>query len=80
MKPAVIKVLPKSGYLLDLTFENVEIKVFDMNPYLNIGLFVELKNEAVFNSVKVFFDSIQWSNELDFDPEVLYDYSQPVSK
>lgn len=47
-----------------------------MNPYLNTGLFVELKNEAVFNTVKVSFDSIQWANELYFDPEVLYDYSQ----
>jgi hypothetical protein len=78
MKPAVIKVLPKSGYFLELTFENGEIKVFDMNPYLNTGLFVELKNEEVINSVRVCFDSIQWSNELDFDPEALYDYGRTV--
>lgn len=80
MKPAVIEVLPKSGFLLELTFENGEIKMFDMNPYLNTGLFVKLKNEEVFNSVKVSFDTIQWANELDFDLEVLYDNSQPYTK
>ncbi|NCA84003.1 MAG: DUF2442 domain-containing protein [Clostridia bacterium] len=75
MKPSVIKVVPKAGYLLELTFGNGEVRTFDMKPYLNTGLFSELKEVSLFNSVKVSFDCIQWTNELDFDPEVLYDLS-----
>jgi hypothetical protein len=43
-----------------------------MNPYLGIGIFKELKDVSLFNSVKVSFDSIEWNNEADLDPEILY--------
>jgi hypothetical protein len=49
-----------------------------MKPYLNTGLFSELKEMSLFNSVRVSFDTIQWTNELDFDPEVLYDQSSKL--
>lgn len=80
MKPAVIKVEPKRDYLLLLTFENSEQRIFDMNPYLDTGLFAELKNIDVFNTVRISFDTVQWANQLDFDPEALYDLSKPLEK
>ncbi len=71
-----VKALP--NYKLQLTFENNENKIFDVNPYLEIGKFTELKNIALFNSVSVCFDSIEWANNLDFDPEILYQDSLSV--
>ncbi len=65
-------------YKLFLTFENEEKRVFDMIPYLSKGIFQELKDERMFNTVKVNFDSIEWANEADIDPEVLYEQSIPV--
>ena len=47
-------------------------KIFDLKPYLNIGLFAELKDIEIFNSAKVSFDTVMWDNELDIDPEMLY--------
>ncbi len=48
-----------------------------MSVYLEIGKFKELKNKAIFDSVRVAFDSIEWSNKLDLDPELLYEKSIP---
>ncbi len=69
---AVKDVKPKDGYKLILTFENEEIREFDVSVYLEIGKFKELKDKVLFDSVKVSFDSIQWANKLDLDPELLY--------
>lgn len=70
--PAIIDVQPLDGYRLLLTFDNREKRVFDVSPYLNLGKFSELKDIKIFNSVKVKFDSIEWGNQLDLDPELLY--------
>ncbi len=74
---AVKKVKPEADYLLHLTFENGENRIFDMKPYLDLGIFKELRNTSVFNSVRINFDTIEWENEADFDPEVLYQNSIP---
>lgn len=72
---AVKDVKPKNNYLLLLTFENGEIRQFDMKPYLNLGIFKELKDIRMFKTVRASFDSIEWENEADFDPEILYQKS-----
>jgi len=72
---AVKEVKPIDNYLLILTFENGEMRKFDMKPYLETGIFKELKDPSLFNSVRTSFDSIEWDNEADIDPEVLYNDS-----
>jgi hypothetical protein len=72
---AVKDVKPLKDYYLLLKFENNEERIFDVKPYLNIGKFKELKDETLFKSVKVCFDSIEWDNQLDLDPELLYEES-----
>mgnify|MGYP001229594703 CR=1 FL=1 len=75
---AIINVKPQDNYMLLLTFENGEKRQFDMKPYLEIGIFKELKDLSLFKTVKTSFDSIEWANEADVDPEVLYQKSQPI--
>jgi len=69
---SVKSVLALDDYKLLLTFENNEKKIFDVSPYLDIGKFAELKENTMFQSVRVSFDSIEWANKLDLDPELLY--------
>ena len=69
---AVIQVTPLENYKLGLKFKNGEEKVFDMMPYLETGIFKELKNETLFKTVRVSFDTVEWANEADIDPETLY--------
>jgi len=72
---SVKEVKPLEDYNLLLKFENNEEKIFDVKPYLDVGKFQELKDKNLFKSVKICFDSIEWDNELDLDPELLYQKS-----
>ncbi|MDZ7667173.1 MAG: DUF2442 domain-containing protein [Desulfotignum sp.] len=72
MNPRVKKVTPNLDYTITLTFENGEQKIFDVKPYLNKGIFQELKDPKKFNSVKPCLGSIQWQGGQDFCPDTLY--------
>ncbi len=72
MYQIIKEVEPISDYNLLLTFNNGEKRKFDVKPYLDLGIFKELKDKKLFKTVKVSFDSIEWQNEADIDPEVLY--------
>ena len=72
MNPRVTEVKPSADYTLLLTFTNGEVKVFDVKPYLDIGIFRELKKKGYFNAVRPLLGSIQWPNGQDFCPDTLY--------
>lgn len=72
MNYAVISVEALENYNLLLTFKTGEKKIYDMKPHLDGGIFEELKDKNLFRKVRVGFDTIEWENGADFDPEVLY--------
>ena len=78
MNPRVKAVKPNPDYTLTLTFTSGEVKRFDVEPYLSIGIFQELRDLSVFNSVRPFLGSVQWVNGQDFCPDTLYEESVPV--
>ncbi|RPH34535.1 MAG: DUF2442 domain-containing protein [Bacteroidales bacterium] len=75
---AVKAVEPINNFKLLLTFENGERRQFDMNPFLNKGIFKELSEVELFNTVHLSFDTIEWDNEADIDPETLYKLSEKI--
>lgn len=77
---SVSTVKPLADYRLLLQFENGESRIFDVKPYLNTGKFAELHDIALFNSVHVSFDSVEWANRLDIDPEFLYEQSKSTAE
>jgi Protein of unknown function (DUF2442) len=76
MSPKVTKVEPLENFTLRLFFSNGEVKRFDVTPYLERGIFVELKDIHYFNRVKPFFGGVQWLHEQDFSADTLYLKSQ----
>jgi len=72
MNPRVLDVKPSENYTLQVRFTNGEVKLFDVKPYLEIGNFKDLQDKSLFNSVKPFLGSIQWSNGLDLCPDTLF--------
>ena len=72
MNPAVKNVEPLDDYKLKLLFTNGDLKVFDVSPYLDKGIFSELKNENYFRQVKVVSGAIEWPHEQDFSNDTLY--------
>lgn len=80
MNPRVASVKPSDDYTLSLVFENGEKRVFDVKPFLDRGIFTQLKDRRVFNSVKPFLGSIQWINGLDLCPDTLYLESKSATR
>ena len=72
MNPAVVTVKSESNYKLAITFDNGEQRLFDVTPFLDKGIFTELKNIDYFNKVKVAFGAIEWPHEQDFSKDTLY--------
>jgi len=65
-------------YRLLLRFENDEQRVFDVTPLLSTGRFRELAAPELFKKVRVAFDTVEWANGLDLDPEYLYERSEAL--
>ena len=74
----VKEVEARDDYTLLLTFEDGERKIFDMKPYLDRGVFRELKDIVMFRTARICFSSVSWANDADFDPEALYDLGLPL--
>jgi hypothetical protein len=72
MNPRVANVKPEQNYTLHLWFKNGEEGVLDMKPYLDKGIFRDLQDEAMFNTVRPFLGTIQWANEADLCPDTVY--------
>ena len=61
MNPRVKNVKPENNYTLHLWFTNGEE-----------GIFRELRDMSMFNSVRPFIGTIQWANEADLCPDTVY--------
>ena len=72
---AITKVKALPNYQLLLEFKNKKEKIFDVKEFLNFGISTKLKDERLFKSVRVSFDSIEWENGADLDPEILFNES-----
>jgi hypothetical protein len=72
MNPMVKTVKPIDNYMLHIGFVNGEEKLFDVKPYLDRGIFSELKDLKMFNTVQPDGLSIEWANEASLSPDTLY--------
>jgi len=73
----VIEAKPLMGGMLLVTFNTGEKRLFDTTE-LTGGAFAELRNEDVFNDIKLFHGIITWKDgEIDIAPETVYADSYP---
>lgn len=72
MNPSVVLVEPENDYQLLITFDNGEKRIFDVTPFLDRGIFTELKDINYFQKVKVAFGAVEWPHEQDFSNDTLY--------
>ncbi len=71
-------VKPGPDYKIYVETEDGRKGVFDMSPYLERGVFRELKDINYFNQVGILFGAVTWPNEQDIAPETLTEEMQPV--
>jgi hypothetical protein len=72
---SVKEVFPEPDYTLILKYSDGDKRRFDMKPYLDKGIFQDLKDFSKFKSVRLCFDTVEWENKADFDPVVLFEDS-----
>ena len=78
MGPLVTKVTPLASWRLRLEFDNGEVRVFDVQPYLDIGVFRRLR-DGRFAAVRVVSGSVEWPGEIDLSYDTLYVRSTPAA-
>jgi len=68
----VVDAKANEDFSLDLRFEDFSLKRFDVRPYLDLGIFRELKDADYFKQVTIALCTVQWPNEQDISPDTLY--------
>lgn len=91
-KRKIIKIYPNNDFTLTLTFDNGEVRCFDMKPKLkgimepfkNINRFKEAfidENGSVCWDIDPNLDSnVHWNNRVDFCPDSMYIYSTLIEE
>ena len=72
MNPRLKDVEYKSGHKLILTFQNDEVKEFDLTPYLHYQVFESLNDEYFCSKAKIFNGTMVWDDITDLDHDTLY--------
>ncbi len=62
---SVVEVESIENYQLKVRLSDGRQGIFDMKPYLDIGVFQELKDPIYFRRVKAAYGGIAWPNEQD---------------
>ena len=60
MNPRVASVEALDDYFLAVTFNNGEVRLFDVKPYLSRGIFSRLTDGFLFRQVRPFNGSVLW--------------------
>ena len=67
----VTLVRPLPDYQIYVEVENGRKGIFDLRPYLDHGVFRELRDVNYFNQVGILLGAVTWPHEQDIAPETL---------
>jgi len=73
-------VRPLDDYQIYVELEDGRKGVFDLKPYLDHGMFRELKDKNYFSQVNIMLGSVTWPNAQDIAPETLVAELKPIEK
>lgn len=73
-------VKPLPSYRIYVEIEDGRKGIFDLKPYLDRGVFRELRNVHYFNQVSILFGAVTWPNEQDIAPETLLAEMLPLEQ
>ena len=73
-------VRPLDDFRIYVEIEDGRKGVFDLKPYLDHGVFQELRDKQYFNRVGIVFGAVTWPHEQDIAPETLVAEMTPVNQ
>ena len=71
-------VKPLPNFRIYVEIEDGRKGIFDLTPYLDYGIFRELRYVHYFNRVGILFGAVTWPNEQDIAPETLLSEMLPA--
>lgn len=66
-----VSVKPIENYRIFVELRNGKKGTFDLKPYLDFGVFKELRDINYFNLVGISLGAVTWPHEQDIAPETL---------
>ena len=78
MKWDVKTVKPLADHRIYVELVDGQVGVFDLKPYLDCGMFQELKDPAYFRRVGIQLGAVTWPHGQDIAPELLLQQMVPV--
>jgi len=78
LRPTAVEVHPEENYKIKVAFDNGEVKLFDVKPYIKGEWYGKLFDKAYFNSVKTDGFTVVWPEGQDLCPDELYHLGVPV--
>lgn len=75
----VKQVRPLDNYEIHVELQDGTKGTFDLKPYLDHGVFKELRNKAYFAQVDVVLGAVTWPHEQDIAPETLLANLKPIA-
>ena len=79
MNPDILEVQPLDDCILRLIFQGGEVWDMDIRPYLDLGIFGELRDNAYFRQAYVEFGSVEWLGGQGLSYDTLYLESVPAT-
>jgi Protein of unknown function (DUF2442) len=76
MNPRLVSLVPQAGFRLLLNFDNGEVRLFDLTPWLDKGVFRALRDAEEFALARVVDGSVEWPGEIDLSYDTLYRRSE----
>ncbi len=80
LRPTAKEVYPQSGHRLRIVFDNGEVRVFDVTPYIRGEWYGHLSDESYFRAVKPDGFTVVWPEGQDICPDELYTCSVAASQ
>lgn len=71
MIPDIVDFEILTDHKIKVTLSTGKTGIFDVSPYLDKGIFTELKDYGYFKRARLEFGTIVWPNEQDFSPETI---------
>lgn len=76
MNPRVKTAIPTDHHTLVITFTNGEMAIYDCSPFLDFGVFQELREISYFKQARVEGGTVVWPHGQDICPDTLYENSK----
>jgi len=73
LRPRAIDVFPEEDYVLKIIFDNGDIRLFDVKPYIRGEWYGKLADRQYFRAVKTDGFTVVWPDGQDLCPDEIYD-------